>query len=346
MDCERVVSTVICSFEYKNNGEKDYYLFKRDSPLEGEINSPIIYVYSNGYPMKYKGIIVHRQEPSMDDFVLLRAGKSITASIRLTDVFDFTQNTIYTVQYNKPVEYIEKGSMMELRKNGIRAFRATAVFKADTFLLYNVGSLSKPDIAIGYESDEDTDEEDYEDDDITGQSCGSAKVTGGKSIQRNDTLELHQDLCNNLNMAKERIQQPYKLYRKWFGSPKKEYVEHVEDAFKTILHWLKSTKVHYMIKNDCKKGWIAYILKESEDGKGVIALCKPFFGIKEMYCTKDHYKQTREGVAVNLMVQASKHAYNMMQNPRYTAWLAWYLPMIAIKNAKNYELFYCDAQEP
>ena len=337
---------VTCSFQYKNNGAKDYYLFKRDSPLEGEINSPFIYVYSNGYPVQYKGIIVQREDPTMDDFVLLRAGKSISASIRLTDAFDFTQSTIYTVQYNKPIMYVEKGSMMmEWRRNGIKAMRATAVFKAATFLLYDIGSLAKPDFGIESDQyhDEDYHDEDDDDDDITGQSCGSAKVTGGTSDQRNETLELHGDLCNNLNMARGKIQEPYKMYRGWFGSPKPEYVGHVKNAFKTILFWMKSTEVHYVISNQCKKDWIAYILKS----KGAIALCKSFFDIKEMYCTEYPYKQTREGVAVNLVVQGSEHAYNLISYPPYyMKWLAYYFPMVAIRNAKNYEFFHCDAQEP
>ncbi|XP_019853562.1 PREDICTED: uncharacterized protein LOC109582929 [Amphimedon queenslandica] len=345
MNCERVVSMVTCSFQYKNNGVKDYYLFKRDSPLEGEINSPFIYVYGNGYPVQYKGIIVHRKDPTLDDFVLLRAGKSISASIRLTDAFDFTQNTIYTVQYNKPIMYIEKGSiMMEWKRSGIKAMRATAVFKADTFLLYDVGSLSKPDLSI--ETDQDDDEDAYQEDDvdITGQSCRGAKVTGGDSIQSNNTLELHEDLCNNLNMARGMIKKPFKKYMEWFGKNEKKYYRYVYNTFTIILNRLRRTEVHYEVKKKCPRGWIAYIHKSE---KGMIALCKSFFDIKEIYCTENPYEQTREGVVVNLLVQGSEHAYNLVSHPGYyIKWLAYSFPMIAIKNVKNYELFYCDAQEP
>ena len=331
MDCERVVSTVTCSFKYTNNGKDDYYLFKRDTPLEGVINSPYIYAYGNGEPLEYKGMIVLHDAPTRKDFVLLKAGKSISASISLTDAFEFTRNTIYTIQYNKPVEYIPRDEMTMCE--GVSALRATTVFKSDTVLILDAKSLSRPEAA-----DDEQDEETQEDEDVEGQSCETAKIFGGRPMQRNETLELHGDLCNNLNISYEEVSNEER-YKMWFGKYKKKYYSHVMRVLENSRRGLQS-KVKYIINSkECKRNMVAFIRKT-----GAITLCSKFFKIKNIYCIEEN-KHTREGLLVRLLTKAFGSTYDKTFRAGKCQWLAKWFPMIAIRNSGNYEYFHCDSQE-
>ena len=331
MDCERVASTVTCSFKYTNNGKDDYYLFKRDTPLEGVINSPYIYVYGNGEPLEYKGMIMLRDAPTRKDFVLLKAGKSISTSMSLTDAFEFTRNTIYTVQYNKPVEYIPRDRMMS---EGVSALRATTVFKSDTILILDAKSLSRPE-AAGDEQDEET----QEDEDVEGQSCETARIFGGRPMQRNETLELHGDLCNNLNISYEEVSNE-KRYKMWFGKYEKKYYSHVMRVLKNSYRGLQS-KVKYIINSkECKRNMVAFIRKT-----GAITLCNKFFKIKDMYCIEEN-KHTREGLLVRLLTKAFGSTHDITFKAKMCKRLAKWFPILAIRNSGNYEYFHCDSQEP
>ena len=78
-----------------------FYLLKRNTPLEG-FYSPFLTLSTEGHPVEYEGILASRIAPTKDEFVLLKAGESIAASVQITDVFNIDTDGLYTVQYSKP----------------------------------------------------------------------------------------------------------------------------------------------------------------------------------------------------------------------------------------------------
>ena len=330
MDCERVVSTVTCSFKYTNNGNDDYYLFKRDTPLEGVINSPYIYAYGNGEPLEYKGMIVLRDAPTRKDFVLLKAGKSISASISLTDAFEFTRNTIYTIQYNKPVEYIPRDEITMCE--GVGALRATTVFKSDTVLILDFSSLSQPEAV-----DENLNLNDHNE--VMGQSCDEAVVIGGNVKQENNTLEIHEELCDSLSEATTSVKND-KMYKKWFGKYSLQYSSRVRYIFKRSFQGLERKRIFYLINYKyCKENMIGITWWDS----GFIALCNRYFQIQEMYCMQ-RSGLTKEGAIVNLLTQMFGRTRYITSDPKICQRFTWY-PIFALHSSGNYEHFYCEAQQ-
>ena len=117
MACNKALSAVACSFEFTNNANEDFYLLKRNTPLEG-LNSEFVSVSLDGRPLEYEGILIYRLPPTKDEFVLLKAGESISASVQITDVFSIDTDGLYTVQYSRPLQYLSVNE--KLRESFVR----------------------------------------------------------------------------------------------------------------------------------------------------------------------------------------------------------------------------------
>uniref|UniRef100_A0A1X7UFW4 Uncharacterized protein n=1 Tax=Amphimedon queenslandica TaxID=400682 RepID=A0A1X7UFW4_AMPQE len=110
MACNKALSAVACSFEFTNNANEDLYLLKRNTPLEG-LNSQFVSVSLDGHPLEYEGIIMYSLPPTKDEFVLLKAGESVSASVQITDAFSIDTDGLYTVQYSRPLQYLSVNEM-------------------------------------------------------------------------------------------------------------------------------------------------------------------------------------------------------------------------------------------
>ena len=73
-------------------------MLKRETPLEG-LFAPFITVSMDDGPVPYKGPLVLHTPPTKDEFVLLRAGESISATVEITDIFDLEPmvSTLYSL---------------------------------------------------------------------------------------------------------------------------------------------------------------------------------------------------------------------------------------------------------
>ncbi|XP_011410406.1 PREDICTED: uncharacterized protein LOC105316863 [Amphimedon queenslandica] len=110
MACNKALSAVACTFEFTNNANEDLYLLKRGTPLEG-LFSQFLTVSVAGSPIEYDGIFAHRLPPTKDEFVLLKAGEGISASVQITDAFSIDTDGLYTVQYSRPLLYLTVDEM-------------------------------------------------------------------------------------------------------------------------------------------------------------------------------------------------------------------------------------------
>ena len=112
MSCLKSLSAVACSFEFINVASEDYYLLKRNTPLEGLI-SQFIAVSYEGRSLEYKGIFVHRDPPTKDEFVLLKAGeRDHRSTVQINEAFTIlTGDGLYTIEYINPLMVIPKDDM-------------------------------------------------------------------------------------------------------------------------------------------------------------------------------------------------------------------------------------------
>ena len=185
MACNKALSAVACSFEFTNNGNEDLYLLKRNTPLEG-LNSPFISVSFHGRPLKYKGIYAFYLPPTKDEFVLLKAGESISASVQITDVFSIDIDGLYTVQYSRPLQYLSVNEMSAL---SVDKLKESFVHEFVQIHLQDTHLLLKPTSSQEKAKSESK---------VHAQTCtSSAKFINGDK-KNSETLQAHKKICATL----------------------------------------------------------------------------------------------------------------------------------------------------
>ena len=107
MSCKQSLSDVACTFEFLNVADEDYYLLKRNTPLEGLL-SQFVAVYHKGRTLKYEGILIHRDPPTKDEYILLKAGQKVSATVQINKAFTLINDGGYTVEYIRPLVVLDE----------------------------------------------------------------------------------------------------------------------------------------------------------------------------------------------------------------------------------------------
>ena len=117
MSCSRVMSKVNCDFDYTNTANEDYYIGEYFTPLEGPYNRFLTITYQDGTDVPYMGILASRTPATKENFKLIKAGETISASVDLTSVYSFDKDGIYTIVYDRPLAYLTANEMSNIVKD-------------------------------------------------------------------------------------------------------------------------------------------------------------------------------------------------------------------------------------
>jgi peptidyl-Lys metalloendopeptidase len=69
------------------------------TPLQA-VSTGLFKVTRNGEPVEYVGALVKRGTPNASDYVTVPAGASITRSVKVSELYDFSATGVYTVEYD------------------------------------------------------------------------------------------------------------------------------------------------------------------------------------------------------------------------------------------------------
>ena len=328
MSCLKSLSAVACSFEFINVASEDYYLLKRNTPLEGII-SQFIAVSYEGRSLEYKGIFVHRDPPTKDEFVLLKAGERITGTVQINEAFTLTGDGLYTIEYINPLMVISKDNM-----NQEYAMTQVNVNKLIYINLDDTDQLFCP------VAEEEGEEEEVPDDDdsVSIESCSTASFTGGTQQQRSDILKGHKKLCSKFKVAKNKVKMGT-FYTTWFGVYTNARAKKVKKVCNKCRKGLKNNAVTYVINpSRCQSNWNAFTSK----GSKTVNLCPAYHG-KGVFCVSSG-APTKEGILAHEWTHAfgrtDDNAYGETANKN----LARTNPDKAVNNADTYEYWYCISQ--
>ena len=326
MACNKALSTVACSFQFTNIADEDLYLLKRNTPLEEGFYSPFLTLSIEGRPVDYEGILASRIAPTKDEFVLLKAGESISASVQITDVFNIDTDGLYTVQYSKPLQYLSVDEMSVMSNGEVRE---STVHESAYIYLENTHLLLKPTNL------EETDKVDYT---VHIQDCASASFKNG--YQKNDeTLAAHKRLCDGIDNAKSKVpKRSSKEYNLWFGYYSPVRAEKVRTTYQKMKDGISGKTVTYYNNGpDCKKKKDSYAYTDPKYPTTVF-LCSKFYNF-EVNCDGD--KDTKESSLVHEWSHnfADTHDYNYTVTECQN--LAKQNPDKAVENADNIRYFYC-----
>ena len=318
MSCEKSLSAVACTFEFLNTADEDYYLLKHKTPLEGLL-SPFIAVHYKGRELDYEGMLIHRNPPTKDEYILLKAGQKVSATVQINEAFTLINDGGYTVEYIKPLMVLQ--DVMEMPTE-VNTNKATYIY------LENADQISLP-------SQQD---EAQSEGTVTIESCTTASFTGGNSSQRSDILKGHKKLCKEYADAKSNVSNSG-FYKTWFGTYTTTRANKVKAVCQKCVTGLTSKSVTYVINpSNCKSNWNAYTYK----GGTKVYLC-PAYNKYEVYCDSSG-DPTKEGILAHEWSHAfgytSDYAYGESANKK----LAKSDPDKAVANADTYEYYYCLTQ--
>lgn len=88
-------------FTLTNHSESGVYVLKWYTPLEG-VFGEIFHVERDGQSIPYEGPLVMRGDPIPEDYVFLDARASVSATVDLADVYDFSEPGEYTIVFISP----------------------------------------------------------------------------------------------------------------------------------------------------------------------------------------------------------------------------------------------------
>ena len=98
MSCFQEVEDVLCGFKFANVAEEDYYLLKRQTPLE-RLYQCFLTVRHGNHPIKYEGIWARHLPVKRSEYVLLQAGSTIYSPVlKLTEAYKFPHDGLYIYQ--------------------------------------------------------------------------------------------------------------------------------------------------------------------------------------------------------------------------------------------------------
>ena len=323
MACNKALSGVACSFEFTNNANEDLYLLKRNTPLEG-LYSRFVSVSLDGRPLEYEGIYIYRIPPTKDEFVLLKAGESISASVQITDTFSIDTDGLYTVQYSRPLQYL---SVNEMSAMSTGKLRESFVHESVQLYLEDTSLLSRPKeqkVGIDYT--------------VYIESCTAASFSNG---DRNNsaTLDAHKRLCAGLDKAKGAVGNNTR-YVTWFGAYTAARAKIASDTYTYMRNGIAGKSLTYYNNGQyCKSNWIAYTYKSYT--QTVTYLCNLYYD-DPTACRGTDY--TKEGTLVHEWAHALAARDDVTYGATNCKNLAKSNPDNALKNADSYTYFYCESR--
>ena len=322
MACNKALSAVACSFEFTNNANQDLYLLKRNTPLEG-LKSQFVSVSLDGRQLEYEGILIYRLPPTKDEFVLLKAGESISASVQITDVFSIDTDGLYTVQYSRPLQYL---SVNEMSAMSTGKLRESTVRESVHIHLERTRLLSKPK--------EQKVEIDYT---VYIQSCTAASFVGDRN--NSGTLDSHKLLCAGIDKANGGVGNN-DLYVTWFGKHTASREVTVKSVYSKMRTGLGTKSITYYNNGPlCKPNYIAYTYKSWS--YTTTYLCDAFYS-QPTACRGTGYTKERT------LIHEWTHAFAYRDDEGYGVdnckRFAREDPDKAINNADNFSFHYCESQ--
>ena len=328
MACHKALSVVACSFEFTNVADEDYYILTSDTPLEG-VDSPFIAVYHEGHRIEYEGILGFRLPPTKEDFLLLKAGQSISATVQISDVFTFSTDGIYNIRYNKPLKFVTSNQMTDAgyiqEVSELEVSESVYIYLEDTHSLIHPvrPTTPKPVYTVHVES------------------CSSANFVGGTAAQRSRAIAAHKKLCDGFKDAYNRVGNN-KATAVWFGRRSMRRDTKAKSVIKKCEDGIRGKSVTYDYVNSqkvCKKK--PRVIAYTRHGITTVYLC-PGFDRLAQYCGS---RSSRERVLVHEWAHAFGYTKDHKYRPAACKQLAKDDPAKALNNADNYALFYCKGKE-
>lgn len=90
----RADGRVVLGFTLRNAGKQDLHLLRWGTPFEGAWFGPFVHASTPQGELPFQGAMRKRGDPSAQDYLLLRAGQTLSAELTLNDAFAVPPNAV------------------------------------------------------------------------------------------------------------------------------------------------------------------------------------------------------------------------------------------------------------
>ena len=242
-----------CEFHLTNKGHQNYYVLKLNTPLEGH-PSDCLRVTRNGKKIEYDGIFVRRRNlPGPGDFLLVPAGKTVSAAYDVSAGYDMSEGGTFNVAVDTYIEFVEgnvnKGLINELGNSAMMHLK-TYHLSSKAVVFKVTKNLSRKTLGQQARFSEKKDRlsamifsnRKAQENGKLGYKRSQAiniprdpVIKGGTEKQRAELLEVHRAsyhyvvaAITDLNNSPERV-------KKWFGSERSDEAARVFKVMKNSL---------------------------------------------------------------------------------------------------------------
>lgn len=307
-----------CKFHLTNNGKQDYSVLKWHTPLDG-LKSDCLTVISNGKKLQYDGIYLRRSAPGPDQYLLIKAGKTVSSTFDVSDAYDMTKAGLYSIAVDTNLEYLA-GSLSEGRVT-----QAEVGHLSSPAVSYKIskGSFSKGTLGERARSLKRTNQLS-----MRSSPCpdnGADDFVGGSKWLRNSTKKAFKIAIACMNLAIKYLKDKPEEAKEWFGTAS----EKAKGLLKETVGKLQDKwHITFDFKGDqCSDQIIAYTFYEACS----LYLCKAYKK-KKTFRGKDSKMST----IVHQLTHAITNTADYAHGPERVKKLASDKPERAASNAANY----------
>ena len=316
---------VTCKVVITNSDVRDYYLLKRNTPLD-ELGSHSFKITQDGNPVPYDGLLYQRTPPTSKEFILVPAKSSISTLINLSLTYSLKTSAYYNIMLKTMITYYEhnisdtRSQFIDSNAQRFGVFGNQSVKKLTEaeVLRNNEYSIKTLNPRMIYQP------EGYMTPLIAGTPWPGEALT---------TLNVYRAVYQILTVSIRVVDTDESTYTKFFGLRNTGYVNTVRGVYSDIKQAMeKKTFTFYFNGEVCATNSeiIAYTYRKST----TVYLCADYRSAPDV-----KGRNTKLGTLIHEMSHAVAYTEDIVYGRRTCMAYAQYEPEDAIRNADNYNYF-------
>jgi len=314
-------------YRVTNHSNSQYFVLKWFTPLEGILGDILKITYKRRR-IPYDGILIKRGQPSIDDYVLLKAGEVREGSIDVSASYSLSKAGVYHVTFAGVIWDLTKDLPDQVGKRSPEEFTRFQTPKSKIVLTVKGRGKS-----VDTEGQVQRKKEKRDPRNLRSGHANEPQIKGGSEGDKAATKAAHNDAYHYADQGRINVQQeggknPQTIT--WFGAYQSKRHKRLHGVYNDVAETLKNEKITYDFNgSSCQASWYAYTYKDTR----TIYLCNMY--IAAPFCGID----SKTGILIHELTHAvsgtSDHAYGLSGAKQ----LAINGPDKAVENADNYEYY-------
>jgi hypothetical protein len=118
---------VMARLDFENSSNNDIFIEKFNACIEGQIENNVFEIRTNGQMLDYIGMLAKRRRPILEDYLVIRAGRTFETEVDLTRAYAFPRGLReYSAVYSAVISYPDRDGIWMLTSKPVR-FRLAGI---------------------------------------------------------------------------------------------------------------------------------------------------------------------------------------------------------------------------